>query len=194
MLFKNNGETAMNEPRCSLALVMLLLPQEIMAQENGIQRVLLQVNANEAQDAYDTALIDNAAFLNATRSSIPNDIQEVALPVLLLGSDEERSASNFHSQVTSYSATYDLPEALLLLTGTMSALEIEGVVPFDGSIFGDQFEQTEDGADYSLVRFGVSYNLRLFCDEPLEDERCMTSAYLENIASRLIVVSPGARQ
>ncbi|WP_186399406.1 hypothetical protein [Stappia sp. P2PMeth1] len=107
----------------------------------------------------------------------------VRLPVLLLPV-EEWGMPRFVHQTQAYAAAYRLEGAQLSVLGWRSAIEASGALTLHHDVQG--YESIGDGADYSLVRHGASYVLRLTCDEPLTDPRCIEPAFLSGAAAALV--------
>jgi hypothetical protein len=122
------------------------------------------------------------------------DLGNVNLPVLALSAGgPSRGNLSFAELGTSYVINYPYNGANLAIMGSATPLPLD-----DKSQTGQQFEdaakqpdssgfeQSEDGADFNLTKFGASYVLRLTCDE-LDDERCKKPDFLVGIAKQLIV-------
>lgn len=107
----------------------------------------------------------------------------IRLPVLLLPV-EEWGMPRFVHQTQAYAAAYRLEGAQLSVLGWRSAIEASGALTLHHDVQG--YESIGDGADYSLVRHGASYVLRLTCDEPLTDPRCIEPAFLSGAAAALV--------
>lgn len=107
----------------------------------------------------------------------------VRLPVLLLPV-EEWGMPRFVHQTQAYAAAYRLEGAQLSVLGWRSAIEASGALTLHHDVQG--YESIGDGADYSLARHGASYVLRLTCDEPLTDPRCIEPAFLSGAAAALV--------
>ena len=107
----------------------------------------------------------------------------IRLPVLLLPV-EEWGMPRFVHQTQAYAAAYRLEGAQLSVLGWRSAIEASGALTLHHDVQG--YESIGDGGDYSLVRHGASYLLRLTCDEPLTDPRCIEPAFLSGAAAALV--------
>lgn len=107
----------------------------------------------------------------------------VRLPVLLLPV-ETFGVPRFAHQTRTYAALYRLEGAQLSVLGWRSAIEAGGALTLHHDVQG--YESIGDGADFNLSRHGASYLLRLTCDEPLTDTRCIEPAFLTEAAAALV--------
>ena len=94
------------------------------------------------------------------------------------------------SQGSAYAANYTLEAGELVISAGATEINLGDDVITNLSLPEDSFELTEDGAELSVERFGIVYTLRMLCDEPSRDQRCMGPAFLLNIASKLMVAWP----
>lgn len=126
----------------------------------------------------DRALADSFA-VNAARERTISDV-----PVLIAAQSSELGIGRFAAQRSAYTVAYTLDHAKLSIMGASSLMRPQSGVRFMHA--SNQFESIGDGADFSFTRYGATYTLRLVCDEPLKDNRCMRPDYLTELAKHLI--------
>jgi len=130
------------------------------------------------------------AGLNSFRSANAANLDSIGVPVLVPGTGPVRAAPNVKGQGTAYAATYMLNAAKLSVMGTASALvppRPEEFTALANRADARTFEQGEDGADLSFVRYGAAYVLRLSCAR-LDDARCTNDAFLNAVADSLLPI------
>lgn len=154
--------------------------------QTAVQRAPSSIDWAEADSAAAESLQRDAAAVEAFRHKAASSVDGTRLPVLIVGSGARLGAPQFVSQGAAYAALYAPEGAKLTLLGSSSAIIAPKDVTFAHE--GTTFESLGDGADYSFMRFGASYTLRLTCDEPLKDPRCTKGDYLGGLAGSLIVV------
>lgn len=135
--------------------------------------------------------IDWNAATPRQAEAVPAGVNAVSLPVLLLAAGGDWGAPRFHGQGSAYAALYAPPGARLSILGSSSRIVAPAGVKLEHPPAA--FESIGDGADYSFVRFGAAYTLRLVCDEPLKDKRCTDPHYLTEAARALVVAGGNAR-
>ncbi len=148
----------------------------------------LQINWADAV----TARTATARSTMRASGAIAADLDRTRLPVLVIDGPEMRAAPRFASQGLSYAAAYLLKGAQLSILGAATGIRVQsprGQTPSNET--GPSFETTDDGADYSFMRFGASYTLRLTCDN-LADARCRKPEFLTKIANELALVNSRA--
>jgi hypothetical protein len=170
-------------PTLSSALLILAVPAHA---QDAVQRMQSAIDWIEADSAAAGSLRMDAETVEAFRIEAASSVDETRLPVLIIGSGAKLGSPKFRGQGIAYAVLYAPEGAKLTLLGSSSAIIAPEGVTFAHE--GTAFESLGDGADYSFVRFGAAYTLRLTCDEPLKDPRCTKPDYLSGLAESLIVV------
>ncbi|HEV7877075.1 hypothetical protein [Bradyrhizobium sp.] len=128
--------------------------------------------------------------LNSFRAANAVGVDAINVPVLVPGIGPVRAGPRLRGQGASYAAVYMLNAAKLSVLGTARALvppSPERFASAAASSDGRVFEQGEDGADLSFIKYGASYILRLSCAK-LDDERCIKDSFLNSVADSLVPV------
>lgn len=116
-------------------------------------------------------------------------LRTVVLPVLVAGTGPVRAAPLVRGQKLSYSSSYAINGAKIVILGSATNLVAPEALAVREHIDSNlrDFEVTEDGADLNFMRFGANYILRISCERP-EDERCTKRDFLSKLKRSLIVV------
>ncbi|MFW8634777.1 hypothetical protein [Cribrihabitans pelagius] len=171
-------------------LALALLPAAPCLAVDSPQRMFTRVDWPAAAEAAAEAQAQDAATLAAFAATKPQGLAETRLPVLILGAKAGAAAPLFASQGTAYAAYYTLEGAQVSVLGAHSVLDAAGELKVHHET--GAYESTGDGADYSLARFGAFYTLRITCDQPTKDPRCIEPAYLTSLADSLIAAKGAA--
>ncbi|APG48995.1 hypothetical protein [Phaeobacter porticola] len=134
---------------------------------------------------------EDEAIINAFIARDPAGLTEMKLPVMILGANAEADLPAFQGQGNAYTAYYVLEGAQLSIMGAKTLL-----VNVPGLSFrhdASTYESTGDGADHMFNRFGAFYTLRITCDAPTKDTRCIEPSYLAELAQTL-TVAKGSEQ
>ncbi|MFW8595111.1 hypothetical protein [Cribrihabitans neustonicus] len=167
-------------------LALALLPAAPSLAVDSPQRMFTRIDWPAAAEAAAAARAQDAATLDAFAAAGPDGLEETRLPVLILGAEAKASPPLFASQGTAYAAYYTLEGAQVSVLGAHSVVDAQGELEVHHET--GAYESTGDGADYSLARFGAFYTLRITCDQPTKDPRCIEPAYLTTLAESLIAV------
>lgn len=177
----------MSRLRLIISSILLIQALAIPAfAQDAVQRTLSQIDWKAANQARVEAgkVAENA--IRSFHASSPEGLDEVELPVLIFGAHGDWGAPRFRGQGTAYAVVYAPQGAKLSILGSSSKIIAPKGLNFEHK--PGAFESIGDGADYSFIRYGALYTLRLTCDEPLKDKRCTDPQYLTNAANALIVV------
>lgn len=148
------------------------------------RRIASRIDWKSAASALADFQNANSSLFDETKAAAPIELENSTIPVLLLPPSETKSSSGFEVQESAYAAFYSFEGGDLAVLG--SGTQLDAVAqPAEES--DGQFSVSEDGADLSFARFGVSYTLRLTCRSPETDDRCQRPDFLEGIASNLVV-------
>ncbi|MFV1602803.1 hypothetical protein VWZ85_00255 [Phaeobacter sp. JH20_29] len=175
-------------PSAALALVLMSLPAVAVdkPQEQAVNRVVNTIDWGAANTAQADASKSDQRLIAAFIDTAPAGLDDVTLPVLILGTDAKVELPAFRGQENAYSAYYRLDGAQLSVMGARTLLtEVPGL-SFKHE--ARKYESTGDGADHMFSRFGGFYTLRITCDAPTEDVRCIEPGYLAELAQTVTVV------
>ncbi|MEW8147384.1 MAG: hypothetical protein AB2794_13270 [Candidatus Thiodiazotropha endolucinida] len=174
--------------------ILIFISSTLNAEQNISPRLNSTIDWDQAyRDHLNVKLSENEA-ISKFRSASLQEIDNVTLPVLILKKQSVRSTPKFFGQGRSYVATYSLPKAKLSIIGSATLISLTDDSTYDMYKNTNTFEVTLDGADYSFIKYGASYILRLSCDEPTFDMRCTTPKFLNGLANQLIVAGGKAQE
>lgn len=153
--------------------------------QDAVQRTLSPIDWKAAYQAHAAADKTAKISLKKFHAATPEGLDQVKLPVLILGAEGDWDTPRFRGQGTAYAVVYTPVRAKLSILGSSSKI----IAPKGMKLEHESraFESIGDGADYSFTRYGASYTLRLTCDEPLKDQRCTDPQYLTSAAKTLVV-------
>ncbi|UWR47131.1 hypothetical protein K4F86_19335 (plasmid) [Phaeobacter inhibens] len=175
------------------ALTLMALPALAIDKPSGepATRAVSSIDWAAATSAFHEASADDRTLTAAFLATEPDGFDDMAMAVMILGTNTAAGLPAFRGQRDAYTAYYQLEGAQVSVLGSRTHL-----VDVPGLTFKHEarsYESIGDGADHMLSRFGGSYTLRITCDAPTEDTRCIKPDYLAELAHSLTVVK-GADQ
>lgn len=180
--------------RISVAVVCALMCgiTAAAAQDRTAQgRVTRSIDWQAANQEMQRSRQADSAGIERFRASVPTGVNEVRLPVLVLGTGPVRAAPKFGHQTYSYAALYSVDDARVSVLGSMTALPVDPGDPLAAmssrinQVERGIFESSELAADFSFQRFGATYTIRITCARE-NDERCINDSFLRSMAVSLI--------
>ncbi|ATG37648.1 hypothetical protein PhaeoP23_03570 (plasmid) [Phaeobacter piscinae] len=173
------------------ALTLMALPALAVDKPSDATRAVSSIDWAAATSAIDAASADDRTLTAAFLATEPDGFDDMAMAVMILGANTAAGLPVFRGQGNAYAAYYQLEGVQVSVMGSRTHL-----VDVPGLSFKHEarsYESTGDGADHMLSRFGGTYTLRITCDAPTEDVRCIKPDYLAELAGSLTVVK-GADQ
>ncbi|MFS4583464.1 hypothetical protein [Phaeobacter sp. C3_T13_0] len=149
-------------------------------------RAVSAIDWKAAGSAVDDLQNADATVGAAFKASSPAGFDDVTLPIMILGAEAAVDLPAFQGQGSAYSAYYKLEDAQLSVMGAKTRLVDVPGLSFVNESYA--YESIGDGADHMLSRFGAFYTLRITCDAPTKDARCIKPDYLAELATTLIIV------
>lgn len=188
-------------------LVAALLVYSASAYSQEVKEEDLVVDWPAAKAAAAVDLRTDKAGIDKFRAASPSNLDGVGVPVLVTGTGPVRAAPRLKAQDKSYAAVYPLDQgATLTIMGTARGVVFTGEInapvglpDYESGQFSVLDDDSEEGnpskteeADYSFVKFGAAYTLRLTCTVE-GDERCLKQDFAQSVAESLVQVG-GAPQ
>ncbi|WP_037417496.1 hypothetical protein [Sinorhizobium sp. CCBAU 05631] len=188
-------------------LVAALLVYSANAYSQEVKEEDLVVDWPAAKAAAAEDLRTDKTGIDKFRAASPGNLDAVGVPVLVTGTGPVRAAPRLKAQDKSYAAVYPLDGgATLSIMGTARGVALTGEANAPGELpdyqsgqFSMLDDDSEEGsppktreADFSFVKFGAAYTLRLTCTVE-GDERCLKEDFAQSVAESLVQVG-GAPQ